>query len=111
MLVTDALHLIYPNKRLNMIKDEGDLILLKWIPSVISEHLCDINFQPHYGPAVDSAYNRNEYKESSWVVKGGRRVGLTTLPLSVSRLSRRCLEDAGASTSHNPIGVHSLLQG
>jgi hypothetical protein len=29
-------------------------------------------FQPHYGPGVDSASNRNEYKESSWGVKDGR---------------------------------------
>jgi hypothetical protein len=24
------------------------------------------SFQPHYGPEVDSASNRNEYQESSW---------------------------------------------
>jgi hypothetical protein len=29
-------------------------------------------------PVVDSASNRNEYQESSWGVKGGRRLGLTT---------------------------------
>jgi hypothetical protein len=29
------------------------------------------SFQPHYGPGVDSASNRNEYQESSWGVKGG----------------------------------------
>jgi hypothetical protein len=46
--------------------------------------------QPHYGPGVASASNRNEYQESSWRVKGGRRVGLTTLPTSVSRLFRKC---------------------
>jgi hypothetical protein len=39
------------------------------------------SFQPHYGPAVDSASNRNEYQD--WGVKGGRRVRLTTLPPSV----------------------------
>jgi hypothetical protein len=41
-------------------------------------------------------------------VKGGRRVGLTTLPLSVSRLSR---QNVGASTSHNRMGLHGQLQG
>jgi hypothetical protein len=44
----------------------------------------------HYGPGVDSASNRNEYQESFGGLKGGRCVGLTTLPPYVSRLSRKC---------------------
>jgi hypothetical protein len=48
------------------------------------------SFQPHYGPGVYSASNRNEYQEPSWGIKDGRRVRLTTLPPSVSWLSRYC---------------------
>jgi hypothetical protein len=38
-------------------------------------------------------------------VKGYRRVRLTTFPPSVSRLSK---QNAGASTSHKPMGLHGL---
>jgi len=36
----------------------------------------------HYGPGVDSASNRNEYQEYFLGGRGGRCVGLTTLPPS-----------------------------
>jgi hypothetical protein len=52
--------------------------------------------------------NRNEYWESSWGVKGGRHIWLTTSPPSVSQLSK---QNVGASTSHNLMGLHGLLQG
>jgi hypothetical protein len=45
------------------------------------------SFQPNYGPGFDSACNRNEYRESSWGVKDGRSVRLTSPP-SMSWLSR-----------------------
>ena len=40
------------------------------------------SFRSHYGPGVDSASNRNEYQEFLQSGKGGRCVGLTTLPPS-----------------------------
>jgi hypothetical protein len=52
--------------------------LMRWIFQLIWP------FQPHYGPRVDSASNRNECQESSWGIKDGRRVRLTSLPPSMS---------------------------
>jgi hypothetical protein len=47
--------------------------------------------------------------ESSWgEVTGGRRVRLTILPPSVSRLST---ENVGTSTSHKPMNLHGQLHG
>jgi hypothetical protein len=65
-----------------------------------------LNPSSRYGPGVDSASSRNEYQESSWGLKSGRRVGLTTLPPSVSQMS----ENVEASTSRNPKGLHALYR-
>jgi hypothetical protein len=47
------------------------------------------SFQPHYGPRVDSASNRNEYQGIFLGVMVGRRVRLISPPPSVSRLSSK----------------------
>jgi hypothetical protein len=65
------------------------------------------SFQPHYGPGVDSASNRNEYQESSWGIKVGRRVKADNLTICEPMST----ENVGASTSLNPMGFHGLLQG
>jgi hypothetical protein len=49
---------------------------------------CGDVFRSHYGPGIDSASNRNEYQEYFLGRKGGRCVGLTTLPPSCAD----CLE-------------------
>jgi hypothetical protein len=46
------------------------------------------SFRPYYDTAVDSASNRNECQDYFLAGKGGRCVGLTTLPTSCSD----CLE-------------------
>jgi hypothetical protein len=63
-------------------------------------------FQPHYDPGVDSASNRNEYQESSW-----RGKGRAARKANNRHLWADCLENMGASKSHNPMGLHGLLQG
>jgi len=41
-----------------------------------------LSFRPHYVPGVDSASNTNEYQQYFLGNKGGRCVGLSTLPPS-----------------------------
>ena len=55
------------------------------------------SFRTQYGPGVDSASNRNEYQEYFLGGKGGRCIGLTTLPLSCAD----CLRNLGASAYWN----------
>jgi hypothetical protein len=57
-------------------------------------------FRQHCGPGVDSVSNRNEYQEYFLGFKGGRCLGLTTLPPSCAD----CFE-MGAWTSWNPLGL------
>jgi len=59
------------------------------------------SFRPYYGPGVDSASNRNEYQEYFLGGKGGRCVGMTTLPPSCAD----CLEiwDPQPSGSLRPV--------
>ena len=46
------------------------------------------SFRSHYGPGVDSASNRNEYREYFLGGKGGRCVRLTNLPPSCAIVTK-----------------------
>ena len=59
------------------------------------------------GPGVDSASDRNEYQDYFLGGKGGRCVGLTTLPPSCAD----CPEILGASASWNPLGLSGPVIG
>jgi hypothetical protein len=64
-------------------------------------------FRPQYGPGVDSASNRNEYQGYLLGGKGGRCVGLTTVPPSCAD----CLEILGALTSWSSKGMSRPVMG
>ena len=53
----------------------------RWCPWIFS---LKSSFRPHYAPGVESTCNRSEYHEYFLRGKGGRCVGLTTLPSSCS---------------------------
>jgi len=59
------------------------------IPAGVSGFFIDIkSFRSHYGPGVDTASNRNEYREYFLGGKGGRCVRLTTLPPSCAVVTK-----------------------
>jgi hypothetical protein len=39
---------------------------VQFLMGVIGFFQLTYSFQPHYGPGVDTASDRNEYQESSW---------------------------------------------
>jgi hypothetical protein len=55
---------------------------------------------------TDSACNKINTTKRFFAVKQGRRVNLTTSPSYFSRFSSKCV----IFTSHNPIGLHGVLQ-
>ena len=66
-------------------KPEGRGFDSRWCPWNFS---LTLSFESHCGPGVDSASNRNEYQEYFLGGKGGRCVGMITLPSS----GTNCLE-------------------
>jgi predicted transcriptional regulator len=77
------------------------------IPAGVNGFFIDIkSFQSHYGPGVDSASNRNEYREYFQGVKSGRCVRLTTYhhPVPLSR-------NLGTLTSWKPLGLSRPVMG
>ena len=59
------------------------------IPAGVSGFFIDIkSFRSHYGLGVDSASNRNEYREHFLGIKSGRCLRLTTLPPSCAVVTK-----------------------
>ena len=77
---------IRPNLALTEDSGPGKLLRFHHQNNILFSY--DSLFRPYSGPGVDSASNRNEYQEYFLVDKGGRCVGLTTLPPSCAE----CLE-------------------
>jgi hypothetical protein len=71
-------------------------------------HWIFFNLPNPSSPGVGSASNRNEYQESSWGVKDDRSARKADLTAICEPIF---LENVGTSTSHNPMGLHGLLQG
>jgi len=79
------------------------------IPVGVLEFFIVIILPTHNGPGVDSASNRNEYQEYFLGGKGGRCVGLTTLPPSWNLGSLKLLEPSGPVQACNWIVLRLLL--
>jgi hypothetical protein len=71
--------------------------------------LLTYSLRSHYGPEVDSASNRNEYQGYFLGSKGGRCVGLTTLPPSYADCfeiwETQLLEPSGSVQACNGIAL------
>ena len=76
-------------------------------PMVSLEFFIDIILPAALWTVIVSALNRNEYQEYFLGGKGGRCLGLTTLPPSCAD----CLEICGPSTSWYPQGLFRSAQG
>jgi hypothetical protein len=80
-------------------------VLMRWIFSIY------LILPAALTPQVDSASSKHEDQEDFWGVKHGQHVRLTTLPPSVSRLSRRCgsLDHSHPYVPSRPITGTALL--
>jgi len=84
-------------------KSEGPWFDPSWCNWIFHWHKI---LRSHYGPGVDPASNRNEYREYFLGVKNGRCVRLTTYhhPVPLSR-------NLGTLTSWNPLGPSGPVTG